>query len=248
MSIIKHKPLLLGAGLAILGVILGLSGLISHTIQTLIIQGFPAPLLYLGLSLPFLGFLISLIKIIIGININNNLIPISLIGASILIGPVNSVSIFLICLLINYFAKTATNLFHLHVGVKNSLFTSIGSLLLILYLGFCNNTPQTASQSVIYGLITILIINEKFLNFKISKTSLISDLKTIGKTLLLTAIGYLLLGGQLFGWQWLGLQNLIINYPESSLLAILGTFLIGQYTGLRLSEIIRFRKLIFKNH
>jgi len=58
------------------------------------------------------------------------------------------------------------------------------------------------------------------------------------ETLLLSVVSTLII-------QWDALQSLIVGFPELILITIPINILLGRWTGLRLSEYIRFRKLLF---
>lgn len=256
MNPTKLKPLILGSLLFLICATIAIFGLLQSSISILTHNSVTPDIIYLALILPFIGFFLAIFRILIGLNIPNILVPITIITASFLLGPLISLLILAICVLFAYLAKYLISEFHLHVGVKNSLIITLASIGLLLSLSWLQTLSAfhqiNLNLIIIYGVLTISVINEKFLTFKISKNSLIGDIKSLFKTIIFSLITFLILGGK-FIWgsaffqiDWL--QKIIMTYPESIFLALLLTFLIGQYTGLRLSEVFRFRKLIFKNN
>lgn len=63
-----------------------------------------------------------------------------------------------------------------------------------------------------------------------------SALKTTGGTVLVAATGYTVLQSD-------ALQRMVFTFPELNLLVVAALLLVGRYTGFRLTELLRFRRL-----
>ncbi len=252
----RLKTPFLGGLLFLACLIVGISGSISHSIEFLKTLEVSPDIIYLPLILPFLGLFLAFSKIIIGMNTPNSYVPLTVVITSFFIGPLLSITTLIVCLIVGYFMKYIIVEFKLHSNVKTSLILSLLSIIFILLLPFYPSSLvfQGINYSLLicYGIFLISLINEKYLSFKITKSNLISDLKIIFSTILFSFITYLILGGKIVtGSQYFDfpyLKDLVMGLPEIVLVAILLTALIGRYTGLRLTELWRFRKLIFKNN
>lgn len=227
-------------------ILLGFLGQISHAINLLQSSGIDQNTLYLLLIIPFIALFISFCRIIIGINVPTILIPTILIFSLFTIG-FNTTLLFLcLSIILALLGKYLITEFHLHFSSKISIIFSFVSIGLILALPFLKNT-LALTATAIYPILIVCFINEKQFSFKISKSSLINDFKSILKVVAFSLFCFFILGGIILSYQFPEIKQFILAYPESILLAFLLNFVIGQYTGLRISEVIRFRKLIFKS-
>jgi hypothetical protein len=252
----RLKTLLLGILLFLICAIIGFLGLLSQSITALLALGLPVELVYLALTLPFIGLFLAITRILVGINIPNIFVPLLIILAAFTLGLNLTLSVLLVNLLLAYLSRYLISEFHLHFAVKTSIVMTLGLIGLVILLPIMQKIalfgPEKAYFLIIYSLLILAIINEKFLTFKMTRSSLWSDLKSLFKTLFFALTSFFILGGPIilpnttFQWDWL--KNIIAVYPESIFIALILTILIGRYTGLRLSEIYRFRKLIFKNN
>lgn len=232
------------------------TGSISHSIDVLAGYAIDRQTLYLALILPFIGLFLAFFRIIIGLNISNTFVPITIILTSFVLSPLITFELLFLSLFLGYIGKYFINLFRLHFAVKVSFVIGILSIALILILPFFRNDSffnnSNSHLLILYGILIISLINERYLTFKPSRSNIISDLKNIFNTIFFSMLVFFLLGGQFvadsqnFYFPWL--RQLIEAYPESVFMALALTIIIGRYTGLRLTEIYRFRKLIFKNH
>ena len=249
----KLKSIILGSLLfAICGITL-VFGLLSHSVAALQAAGVSSDIIFLVETLPFTGLFLAFFRIILGINVPNMFVSIVIIITSLVLGLIITLEVLLISVILAYIGKFLINEFHLHFAVKSSLIISQVAIGLIIILPYLRESslfnPTNSHLVIVYGLLIISIINDKFLSIKMSVNNLWHDFKNILKTIFFSTICFFMLGGEigLFGlkiqWDWL--KTAIINYPETIFIALLLTLAIGRYTGLRLSEIIRFRKLIF---
>lgn len=228
--------------------------ILSKAIHELVTMGLDPNLIYLILIIPFISLFISIARILIGYNVSAFHIPIVLIVSSFVIGLPLTIFILVGAIFFGVLIKLLLTNFHFHFISKLSIILSAVSILTIfLFYFLIKNSVFSYSSSpllILYTVIVIALIVEKYLNFKITKSKIIEDLDQIFRTLLFCIFCFFLLGGMInlpfidlrFTW----LQSIITTYPETVFITLLLNILIGQYTGLRLDEIIRFRKLIFK--
>lgn len=252
----RLKTLIFGSILFLICATIILFGFISQVITFLKNAGVNPEIIYLTQTLPFIGLFIAIFRIVIGINVPNISVPVILILTSFILGLGLTLEVFAISLILAYLAKYIINQFHLHLAVKSSLIITLVTIGLIMLLPFLRNSTLFTSNNshlvIVYGLLIVSVINEKFLSSKMTRHNLLSDLGNILKTIFFAVISFLILGGK-FSFdgtniqEWTALKSIIIAFPDTIFLAFILTLAIGRYTGLRISEVIRFRKLIFKN-
>ena len=82
----------------------------------------------------------------------------------------------------------------------------------------------------------MITLAEKFVATQIEKGSRAATFLA-GETLLISLIGYALI-------RWDAFMILILNHPWLILLTFIVNFTLGKWSGLRITEYIRFRKVI----
>lgn len=242
--------------ISILALIIIISlGTIRYSLDILMEAGISQNILYLLLTLPFIGLFLSFSRIIIGINVQGASVPVLTTFSAFILSPFLTFEIFLVGIILGYIAKLSILDLRFHFAVKVSIimtFLTIGFLFFLPIIHAISPFPKSLGGSImVIGLLLITLINDKYLTFKVSKTSIKYNLKNIFFTLIFSFITYFLLGGVFMinstPVQFTGLQYIINSYPNSIFIALILTILIGRYTGLRVTELFRFRKLIFKN-
>lgn len=235
--------------LGIFSIFLIFSSSISHLITYLIEAGYQYKNLYPLLVMPFIGLFVAICRIMIGINLSSVYLPSLLIISSFYIEPLIVFSIFITVLIISYLIKTISNKLHIHFAVKVSLINSIISLLIFPILLILEFSFKSLSnrEIIVYTFLIIALIGEKFLTFKITKSSIFTEFMQVIKNLIFSLVCFFILGGKLGNFQFTYLKELIFVFPEITVICIICILLIGRYSGLRLSEVFRFRKLLFKS-
>ncbi len=252
----RLKTLFLGGFFFLICLLISLFSLLSQSLAVLMDAGISSEILYLTLILPFIGLFLAISRIIVGVNLPNTFVPLTIVLTSFIIGPAITFELMIISLVLGYLCKFLISEFRLHFAVKISVIISLLSIGLILAFPLLKQDQIFNSGNghmvVIYGILIISLINEKYITFKLSKSNIVNDLKNSFNTFLFALFSYLILGGKLIingqTYQLAHLKDFIQAFPESVFWALFLTIIIGRYTGLRLSEIIRFRKLIFKNN
>ncbi len=248
------KILLTLFGIATL-IVLTYLQIITKSIANLTAIGIDTATIYLLFILPVITLFISFARIILGINVGNFFMSIVLILASYVIGLIPVLLFLIISYILGLAFRTLIYDFHIHFVSKLSLIISAISICLLVLLQFLLNpivigTPVDLNLLIIYVVLIFSLLIDKYLNFKITRVKLRDDLVQLSNTVLFTIVTYLILGGVLFFGesriQFTAVQDFLLNNPESILFVLAFNVLIGLYTGLRLSEVFKFRKLIFK--
>jgi len=213
-----------------------LTTLVNYFIE----KGVPADSVYLILIIPFLSFLIIFFRNVVGINTFGVFTPIIVTIAFYILGlPLGLLTFFLavvVSQIIKYLFDKVELLNLSKVGLNLS-FISISFLFLIaLVLKFNLSLSLTGA---IFPMLVMTTLSEKFMEAKL-ETGLRSAFFGVLETLFVVLLSYYLM-------VWTAFNNLLISWPEIVLFPIFLMFLLGKFTGLRVSEYIRFRSL-FLNH
>lgn len=213
---------------------------VKYAIRGAVATGVPANTIVLLLLLPFVAFVIAFTRNVIGIRGFGIFLPAALAVVFVATGPVVGIGIFLVIVAVStavrillrkikfrlqYLPRMAFILWAVVVGVLGILFSAP-------ILRF----PDLANVSIFAVLIMILLA-EDFTRVQLGKSANTAVNLTL-ETLLLSLISFLFLTLK-------PLQNYVLLNPEISLLGIaIADLLLGKYTGLRVMEFYRFRKLI----
>lgn len=126
----------------------------------------------------------------------------------------------------------------LHYYSKISIVITVVVLALISLLVFADLIGKEGILTVnVFSLILIATVSERYLNLiafkKSSKTAVFLSLGT----LILASLCYLIIS-------WSALQDLLLEYPLLILLNFPISYVIGRFSGLRVSEYYRFREIL----
>jgi len=219
---------------------LGPTNFLKYAIHWLVWQGVSPELVVLILLLPLMVTLITIARYFVGIQGLGIFTPVMLgvVFLSTGIGP--GIFLFLAVLLIEILVIFLLRKIKIHFMAKMALVLLIVCLgffpLLLLSLKF--NPPSLFNSSLIPILILILI-GENLAEVQLRKTPKKAIRATV-ETLILASLAFFVLNSA-------GLRKMTLLYPEAMiiLIAILDIWM-GQFTGLRLLEYRRFRKLLKK--
>jgi len=213
---------------------------LSTIVNYFIERGISADSVYLILIIPFLAFVMIFFRNIVGINTFGVFTPIIVTIAFYLLGLYLGLLTFFFAVIVSQIMKYVfdkVELLYLSKVALNLSFISISFLfLLAIILKFNLAFSLTGA---IFPMLVMTTLSEKFMDAK-SETGLKSALFGIFETLLVVMLSYYLM-------IWSGFNNLLISWPELVIIPLLLLLLLGKFTGLRISEYIRFRSL-FLNH
>jgi|SRR6185369_6685950 len=209
-------------------------------INFIVEQGVPLQTVTLLLMLPIVVTLVAFFRQVIGIKAFGIYTP-SIITFALLAFDPNGVkygiAIFVAVILVGMLARFVMKKFRLLYLPRLAMTVSIISLaiLFILVLGGMYRRTGLASVSI-FPLLIMITLAEKFVATQIEKGSKIAFILAV-ETLVISVAGYFLIS-------WGMLTTLILQYPWIILFTFLINFYLGKWTGLRISEYIRFRKII----
>ncbi len=198
-------------------------------------KGTPDWTLFLLLSIPFIATLISFARQFIGIATLGIYTPTVFTIIFLLIGGfTGSVTFIIIAALSILLQKVLQRVRIMYIPkvAMILMFTSI-ILLGLLALGAYFNYNLIISIDI-FPVILLLTMGERFISLKLER-GLRSATFLFAETIVVALVIYMILGHT---------REAILAYPETVFLMIPINYLIGKWTGLRLSEILRFRELI----
>lgn len=213
---------------------------IKYAIRGAVAAGVPANTIVLLLLLPLVAFVIAFTRNVIGIRGFGIFLPAALAVVFVATGPVVGIGMFLIIVAIS----TAVRIFLRKIKFKMQYLPRMALIFWAIVLGvlavlFADpilRYPDLANVSIFAVLIMILLA-EDFIRVQLGKSAKTAMNLTF-ETLVISLISYLFL-------TFKPLQNYVLLNPELSLLGVaVADLILGKYTGLRIMEFYRFRKLI----
>lgn len=214
---------------------------LSHAITTFIAKGVPTNTIYLLLAFPFIAFIITFIRQVIGISAFGIYTP-SVIALSLLIlGIYFGVGTLIIVVAVSYLLRTILNKFKLLYIPKTSLILSVIALSFLGLIWFLSYYRVSLAISLaIFPMLVMSTLSEKFLSAQ-SEEGLSEALSGAIKTILIAIAAYSIV-------VWTEFTNLIMSWPELVIVPLLGMILLGRFSGLRFTEYVRFRSLFKEKH
>ena len=209
------------------------SGPIRLAIEKAIGAGVPANTIVLLLLLPIVAFVIAFSRNVVGIRGFGIFLPAALAVAFVATGPVAGIGLFLVIVIVSTVVRLTLRKFKL----KLQYLPRMALILWAAVLGVLGSLFLVPLDVSIFAVLILILLTEDFTRVQIGK-SVKTALSLTLETLILALISYFFLTLEL-------LQNFVLANPEISLLAVgILDFLLARYSGLRLMEIYRFRKLV----
>jgi len=123
-----------------------------------------------------------------------------------------------------------------HIVPKKNLYLTIGLISILFVFLFAKEYDKRSILEVQFlGILAILTLSEKYLNFSIKKGQR-SAFWYMFNTITVSTLLSFLITSNLF-------QQILLGNTWIILVAIIINIIVGSYTGLRISELIRFRKI-----
>jgi hypothetical protein len=217
----------------------------SYLFNFLIYNGIPVSVLSLIMSIWLSLVLLIFLKQVVGMNTYGMINPILFALSVHILWPSLSVLLFGLWLMSSIVTQLILKNIHLHFQAKLGIYASLYLMLFLISLWLdavlgWNYVSLSVFQNPL-TVITVLFFILKMRNFFYDDTSLFS--KRLWKEIIeFLLIALILLN--LIEWRWLQYQLLI--YPELLLVFFVLSVMLWRYTWLQLTEIIRFRWLLFR--
>lgn len=203
-------------------------------------QGVPLQTVALLLMLPIIVTLVAFFRQVVGVKAFGIYTPSIFTFALLAFNPNGLkygvaifVSILLVGMVTRYLLKSFRLLYLPRVAITLSI-VALAVLGILALGGFYQRTGLAAIS--IFPLLIMVSLAEKFVATQIEKGTR-TALMLAGETLLIAIVGYYLIS-------WRGLVTTILTYPWLILLTFVINFILGRFAGLRLTEYLRFRKVL----
>ncbi len=192
------------------------------------------------LLLPLLATLVSVLHYFIGFSGYGIFMPSMMAVAFLATGVVGGLMLFAMILVMSLMSNVVLRRYRLHFWPSRSInlvFISMGTLALMLGLSYI---PILEMNKIsIFPILFMILLSEEFVRTQLAKSKSEAKKLTLG-TLILAGVGAGMMSIR-------SVQTTVLSFPELFLLlGLLVNFWVGNYTGIRLSEIKRFRKAIRK--
>lgn len=209
----------------------------SDIIQLIASQGVSIETIYLILALPFVATLIAAFRQLVGIKSFGIYTPLVLTFAFWAIGIKYGIAIFLVIFLTGTAVRYILRNFRLLYMPRMAIVLTVISLaiLTLLAIGGYLNKSGLASTSILPILILITLV-EKFISTQVEKGFRTATFLSI-ETLIISIAGFYFITWDVF-------RTIVLEHPEYILLLFVFNIFLGKWTGIRLSEYLRFREVI----
>lgn len=212
--------------------------LFQSVINQAIARGVSEQTIALFLLLPLVASVVAAVRHLVGFRGFGILIPTAIALAFVATGIGAGVLVFLAILLVATLARRLLRKTRLHYLPRMALllwFVSLAVLALIFVSPYLGLGQLTAIS--IFPVLILILLAEDFISVQISKSLREASQLTL-ETVIIALFGYAVFNFQLLQW-------LALNYPHWIIFAPLAlNILVGRFTGLRLLEYRRFKKLL----
>ncbi len=208
----------------------------SLLVHAMLTRGIAGQTVLLLLMLPVIATILSFLKQVVGVVTYGLFVP-SIIALSFLaLGWWVGLLFLLFIVAAGSVSRFLVRRLHILFIPKVAIIITLVSLFVLVLLAVNVAFGVAASRDTVFVLLIMSTLSESFLSAKAEQgwTSAFTGILQTGGAALLCV----------FIVQWSWFQTLILAYPELLLLTILANVLVGRYTGLRLSEYIRFRAVL----
>ncbi|PIU33172.1 hypothetical protein COY29_00770 [Candidatus Woesebacteria bacterium CG_4_10_14_0_2_um_filter_39_14] len=219
---------------------LGMTNFLRHALHWGVAQGYSLDFLILILLLPLALTAIALARYLIGIQGLNFFAPVIIAVVFLPIGIILGLILFLAIFLTEILVILILRRLRIHFAAKMALVLLITCLVFLplLFLSSSLKLSPLFNSSLIPVLVLILM-GENLAEVQLRKNPK-KAFRAVLETLILTSLAFAVLSSMV-------LKRVMLLYPEAMIiLIVILDIWIGQFTGLRLLEYRRFRKLLKK--
>ncbi|MCJ7804709.1 hypothetical protein MUP35_03195 [Patescibacteria group bacterium] len=219
---------------------LGMTNFLRYALHWGVAQGYSLDFLILILLLPLALTTVALARYLIGIQGLNFFAPVIMAVAFLPVGIIPGLILFLAILLIEILVILILRRLKIHFAAKMALVLLVACLgfLPLFFLASSLKLSSLFSSSLIPVLVLILI-GENLAEVQLRKAPK-KAFRAVLETLILAFLAFAVLSSMI-------LKKMVLFYPEAMIiLIVILDIWIGQFTGLRLLEYRRFRKLLKK--
>jgi len=210
---------------------------LSYLVGYMVEQGVPLNSIYLILILPIIATLVAFTRQIIGFKSLGIYTPSIIAVLFLYTGLKYGLAIFVLTLVVGTLGRLIAR------KVKIAYLPRMAMVLTLIFLSvfaafvvgaFFHKTGLL--EMTVFPILVMVLLTEKFITVQIERGNKGAAMLVL-ETLVLVIGCYFLANWQFF-------KTLVLGYPEIILLTLVINYLVGKWTGLRLFEMYRFRKVI----
>ncbi len=189
------------------------------------------------LSLPIIMMFVAFSRQVIGIKMFGAYAPViatyAFLGTGLIPGFLLSLLIFLSAIILRFLTRQL----RIHYLPRMAILVTLICIIFLLILPFTISLPDVGQANMMaMSVILFITLSDIYLTAQV-KNGFKAARKLYLETIVTAAIIFLIITSHIF-------RNLLMQYPEVIILALVVDLLMGQWKGLRLTEIIRFRSVI----
>jgi hypothetical protein len=213
---------------------------VKYAIRGAVAAGVPANTIVLLLLLPIVAFVIAFSRNVVGIRGFGIFLPAALSVVFVATGPFVGIGLFLAIVTVSTVARMILRRLKLQLQylprMAFILWVVVFGVLGILFLAPVLKFPDLANVSI-FAVLVLVLLAEDFIRVQLGKS--IKTAVTLSfDTLILALLSFIFLTLK-------PIQGFVLLNPEVSLILVaVVDLMLGRYTGLRVLEFYRFRKLI----
>lgn len=211
---------------------------IKKMVRVAVANGVSANTIVLLLLLPLIATLVAVLHYVFGLSGYGIFMPTSLAVTFLATGVLGGLILFAVVLLISVFSSMMLRKFKLHFWPARSinlLLISLGTFGIMMISSMIDIVDL--SKISIFPVMFMIMLAEEFVRTQLVKSRKEAKRLTMG-TLILAIFGAVLMGVR-------GVQELVLLHPEWTIVIVLVVNLVvGNYKGIRLSELKRFKGAI----
>ncbi|MFA5993528.1 MAG: 7TM domain-containing protein [Parcubacteria group bacterium] len=213
---------------------------LSPLIQSFILTGVPVETIILILMLPIIATLIAFLRQVVGIKAFGIYTPLIITFAFLATNGLRyGVALFLVILFVGMLMRFMLKPFRLLYLPRVAIMLTVVALFILFFLVLGGTAQRTGLASVsIFPIVIMITLVEKFVSVQIEKGDK-TALVLAFETLIISIAGFYIAS-------WGFLQSSLLTHPWIILFTIPINIIIGKWTGLRVSEYIRFRNILKK--
>lgn len=220
---------------------------LGFLVNYLMAKGIPASVILLVLLLPVIATLVAFFKQVVGFTTFGVYTPSVLVLSFLAIGLRLGLAVLLVVVLASMFIRAILKRKRLAYTPRLAIiltFVALAILAAIVFLtwfepfgGYTNMADIIAAS--IFPMLIMSTLAEKFASIQTEKGSR-SAVRLFVEVMLVSVVCYFIVG------RWSYLHTLMLSTPEIIFLFLVADIVIGRFTGLRLTEYIRFKDVIKK--
>lgn len=213
---------------------------ISPLIQFFMLEGVPFDTIILILMLPIIATVIAFLRQVVGIKAFGVYTPLIITFAFLATNGLKyGIVIFIAVILVGLLMRFVLKPFRLLYLPRVAIMLTVVALLILLLLTLGGNMRRTGLASVsIFPILIMITLVEKFVAVQIEKGNKTAIVLAF-ETLIISIAGFYIAS-------WGALIGLLAVHPWLVLVTLPINILLGKWTGLRISEYIRFKNVIKK--